>query len=259
MLVLDNLTPAQRQAWDTYLDGLRALEESARETDDPWLFHGTSAINAAWIEREGFKPSLIRVYPEGAAIDPENPPPSEGVHWGTVNVAQWAAERASRYSDDPPVILAARLSDLRAAGDLMPDYQALEEGCSHGGSGRPYDNWDCADEGQSATYDWKRSLAVSGCVAVTGAAHIRKTLHHPLRSVEVSPNWERDRANRMRGSMFLQRRPPRGMPEATPRSHPPTLTSDQQVAWAMAERMSYAERRPARMASACGEQPEIAP
>lgn len=224
-LILDNLTPEQKSRWNAGLDDLRRVEEEARESDDPWYFHGTSAIAAAWIRRDGFKPTHLLVRPEEAPRDPVRPHGADGVNWGTVNVAQWAAERKGQ-PDDPPVLLAARLSSLRRAGRLVPDHFAWENSCCHGGSGRPYDacEW---PEPWSEEPDWRESVLVTGAFGVVGCARVDGlVLHAPLRDVGVHPDWEARRAERMAGAAWLIR-PPRGMVEPTPRTHPPTLTSEE--------------------------------
>jgi hypothetical protein len=229
MFYVSPRTPEQQERWDAFTDGLRALERETRDSEDPWLFHGTGAIAAAWIRREGFRPSNLQVRPEGEPGTPDATAYLKGVNWGSVNVACWAALKSSR-SDDPPVILAARLSDLRRAGTLVPDHAAWETGCS--ASRGPYDDRRPSQGDLPSHPDWKQSLAIAGAIGVEGCRRVDSMVfHHPLRDMPVHPSWEEARAFRRSGDSPGMPLPPRGMAEATPRSNPPTRTWTECFEW----------------------------
>ncbi len=232
-LFTPTMTDEQSARWDAFVGRMRVIEAEERDGEDPWLFHGTSAIRAAWIRREGFRPTFLLVQPEHRPR-PDEPMGANGVNWGTVNVAAWAADRASA-NDDPPVMLAARLSDLRRAGILAPDHFAIQNGCS-GGRGA-YDDRRCPEGEPPVDPGWREGLAWSGALGVIGCVRVDgMAFHEPLADVAVHPGWAEARAERAKGSGRARpsdRMPPPGMREPTPGTHPPAVTMDELTAAAM--------------------------
>lgn len=259
MFFLPPITSEQDRHWQAFLDRMRAIEMAERDGADPWLFHGTSAIRAAWIRREGFRPSSLLIQADENPARPGDPLAAQGVNWGTLNVAAWAAGRAAA-NDDPPAILAARLSALARAGALVPDHYALGTGCT-GGRGI-YDDRPYPDGEPPADPDWREGLRWSGAIGVVGCARVAgMTFHEPLRDVPVHPDWEEARRRRGggRGSYaHMDRLPPRGMPEPTPRTHPPSLTSE--ACFAQGLRATYGtDSLPAGAPVTAGPGPAMAP
>ena len=145
------LTKPQKQHWDDLLAHWRAVE--ATESEDPWVFHGTSCLRAGWIERDGFDPSHI-----GEA--------GPGVHWGSVNIAECFALRHIRY-DDPPALLAARLSDVLASGIAVPDMAAVEQPMGEPFA-VPFREW---IEGTEIT-SWNDTYELLGAFGILGGRHV---------------------------------------------------------------------------------------
>lgn len=124
-------TKTQERRFEAFKGGLMRFDERQRadEVPDPWLFHGTTALRAAWIRRGGFV---------GHCAD--------GVFWGRASVATYFARNNSvERADDRPVVIAARLSAVLASGNAAPDL-----------------NWDHEPEPRT----WNESLEATGCILV---------------------------------------------------------------------------------------------
>ena len=166
--------------WHSWQASLRsAYAALGHETDDPILFHGTNAVSAGWILRDGFTPQHLFSMPCDRA------PCMEGVYWGHPSVAAAFAVTHIR-ADSMPVLLAARASDVAAStpdGILRPDWFA----CMDAGCPRVWpDGMDWDSEGthpyfpmlSDRPYDdveptgWQQSLAWSGCVTAPDGRHV---------------------------------------------------------------------------------------
>ena len=181
----DRIGREQREAWNVIQ---RAAFDLVRDGDpgDPWLFHGTCAISAGWILRDGFRPMHLH----GAAG--RGFPCGEGVYWGHPAVAASFAERWAD-SDNLPLLFAARSSAVAFStpdGRIRPDYfactdagcpRAYPDGMDFGDPGIPgYDLGPAASlhglapagEGGLAVGNWRQSLALSGAVTAPGGRHV---------------------------------------------------------------------------------------
>lgn len=110
---------------------------------------------------EGFRPTHI----EGAG---------QGVHWGCARIARQFAEKRALWSDDPPAILAARLSDVLRSGAAVPDVA-----------------WD----NQAA--DWRQSFDELGAFAVVGGVFVDNMKLLAIPDLPIHPKALDARAERL--------------------------------------------------------------
>ena len=181
----DRLSPDQWAAWNGIM---RAALDLVRDGDpaDPWLFHGTTAIQAGWVLRDGFSPSQL-TGSAGMGF-----PSAEGVHWGHPSVASSFAGKWAD-SDNPPLLFAARASSVAAStpdGILRPDVFACSDcgcprsypdGLDHGhpdvpdyvlGAAGSLDGLEETEAGGLDVRDWQQSLACSGALTAPGGRHV---------------------------------------------------------------------------------------
>jgi hypothetical protein len=156
--LMSRLKPADRRDWLKAIDHLKKLERDALRARDPLLFHATSSTKlknllangpSSYILRPG-KPGLFEIRP--------------GLHFGTVNTALWASEKA--YGD-VPVILSCRSSALLEHGALLPDQNVVD--CGWCCIGSPWDHrdhqpWDASVKFVHGT-SWEASLTQLASVA----------------------------------------------------------------------------------------------
>lgn len=161
-------TKTQDALFQAFKDRLEHFDERQRvEASDPWVFHGTSALKAAWIRREGFR---------GLCAD--------GVFWGRAAVATYFARNNSiDHADDRPVVIACRLSKVLASGKAGPDI-----------------NWDHKPEPKT----WNESLEATGCMLVHGGYHVEglRFLEPYGRDLPLPPQAFKDREERLLVTSF---------------------------------------------------------
>lgn len=181
----ERLHPEQWTAWQGIQHAALELLRDG-DLDDPWLFHGTAAIQAGWVLRNGFEPQhLFGAMGHGLPLE-------EGVYWGHPAIAAHFAERAAD-TDNLPAIFAARASDVARStpdGLLHPDYfAAAEQGCPRSyPDGLRYDSpelpsyrlgtaGDCSrlppnENGGIVPETWQQSLAAAGAVTAPDGRHV---------------------------------------------------------------------------------------
>jgi len=148
------------EAFDRILEALDALQISARDEGDPIIFHATSAMAAESILETGSTASIRRVDTAGVFYE-------TGLYFGTLSSA--VAMSMIRSGDGMPVILAARASELLAAGRLYPDINIVESGACRGEktiwSDIPDPMLPDISLEEAGALEWEQSLMMFGTVA----------------------------------------------------------------------------------------------
>lgn len=114
----------RRQQWYDLVVALQLASETAGGPLEGWVFHGTDEVAAPGIDNTG----LVRAV---AYIPMANNEwiETEGVHFGTANVAAFFAEDRIESREDPDlelVIYGAPLAELKKCGPLAVDGQMLD-------------------------------------------------------------------------------------------------------------------------------------
>ena len=208
----EQLGPDLWHAWDTLKQQAFDLLGTDQDSEDPWLFHGTNAIRAGNILKDGFTPATLfsanRTFPT-----------TYGVYWGHPAIAASFAERFAA-ADNPPVIFAARASVVAMStpdGVLRPDNFACEasgcprsypDGLDHESAAVPAYRMDAVAElaGLPPTEDggrivrtWQQSLCLSGAITAPDGRHVPELVLFAARDdVTLTSDATKLRGNRLR-------------------------------------------------------------
>lgn len=115
---------ARRHAWIELVHALQLASETIGGPLEGWVFHGTDGLAAQAIEVEGLRRSYAIISTHSDEWDE-----SQGVHFGSANVAAFFAEDRIESLEDAEielVIFGAPLSAIQNIGTLAPDAQMLD-------------------------------------------------------------------------------------------------------------------------------------
>lgn len=116
--------PQRRERWFQLVHALQIASETKGGALEGWVFHGTDGIAAAGILEEGLLPSYALVQAkDGRWIE------SEGVHFGSANIAAFYAEDRIESLEDPDidlVIFGIARDQLAQYGQLAVDGQTID-------------------------------------------------------------------------------------------------------------------------------------
>jgi hypothetical protein len=162
------MTNRQKERLEEFKANLELMEQENKGLEDPYLFHGTSYLKYLHIKQNGFKP--------GCAY---------GVFWTKhIATALHFAHPEGHQTDDMPVILIARLSNILKSGVAVPDL-----------------NYDVMPEPQT----WQESLE-NGTMLVRNGWHVDnlKCLAPDWKNLPLHPQALQDREDRLNSIHLMQ-------------------------------------------------------
>lgn len=145
-----------KAAWSKISDAMMKAEITARDQDDPLVFHATDESRVGLILWEGVESDIYMPAEEGRVH-------RKGMYFGTFTSAAHMAEKSAR-----PVIIAIRTSALERAGFLHPDFNIFRSGPCRGGEKIWADRNDPEISEGVEIVTWDQSLNMQGSVGWEG-------------------------------------------------------------------------------------------